>query len=310
MRPLPKSTFLCLLLLTISACSQAPQPSAQTEKSVASSSSSGSATNPNSPAAQNVSYSEAEQSQNVPTATRKIIRNADLTIETSATHEAQRKITSIAEAKNGFVIDTSEEKGGFAAASNKTVQMTIRVPAEQFEQALSEIRAVANRVTTEKISGEDVTEKFVDLEARLRTKKALETQFFEILKQARTVTETLEIQQKLGDVRSEIEQLQGQLRLLQNQASLSTIKIRLETPMSFGSSLSNFFANLGDTVAYGFSAALYIVIGLVWLVLAMSPFAVLIGVPLWLWRRSSNKKRQREKLAQQIAQEEKSGANL
>jgi hypothetical protein len=306
MRRLPKSTFLCLLILTITACSQAPQQSSQAEKSAA-----GSETNPKQSAAQTISYSEAEQSQNVPTITaRKIIRNANLTLETPVTDDAQRKITSIAEAKNGFVVDTTQEKGGFAAASNKTVQMTIRVPAEQFEQALTEIRALANRVTTEKISGEDVTEKFVDLEARLRTKMALETQFFEILKQARTVGETLEIQQKLGDVRSEIEQLQGQLRLLQNQASLSTIRIRLETPMSFSSSLSNFFANLGDTVAYGFSAALYLIIGLIWLVLALSPFAILIGVPLWLWRRSSNQKRQREKLAQQIAQEEKHVGNL
>ena len=81
-----------------------------------------------------------------------------------------------------------------------------------------------------KISGQDVSEEYLDLEARLRTKKALEAQFLEIMKQARKVQDALDVQSQLADVRTEIERLEGRRRFLENQAALSTITTTLQMP--------------------------------------------------------------------------------
>src|SRR6185295_6582072 len=82
----------------------------------------------------------------------------------------------------------------------------------------------------EKVSGQDVSEEYLDLEARIRSKKALETQFLEIMKQARKVSDALEVQGELADVRTEIERFEGRRRFLENQSTLSTITATLQMP--------------------------------------------------------------------------------
>ena len=159
---------------------------------------------------------------------RKIIRNANLTIEVPSPAESQRKISSIAESHQGFVV-TSEATHRTTEDASKpaiTVNLVVRVPAAQFNQTMEEIRAVSARIIQEKITGQDVTEEFMDLEARIKNQKALEAQFLEIMKRAGKVEEALNVQRELAEVRTEIEKLEGRRRFLQNQASLSTINVR------------------------------------------------------------------------------------
>ena len=75
-----------------------------------------------------------------------------------------------------------------------------------------------------------MTEEYIDLEARLRAQRALEAQFLEIMKTANKVSDALEVQRELANVRSEIERVEGRRRFLENQSSLSTIKVVLQTP--------------------------------------------------------------------------------
>ena len=89
---------------------------------------------------------------------------------------------------------------------------------------------MGGRILHEKSSGQDVTEEYIDLEARIRTKKALEAQFLEIMKQARKISDAMEVQTQLAEVRTEIERLEGRRRFLENQSALSTINITLHTP--------------------------------------------------------------------------------
>jgi predicted component of type VI protein secretion system len=182
---------------------------------------------------QNVSLNQADSANTVSQAVeRKIIRNANLTVEVSSPAENQRKITSIAESHQGFVV-TSEAT--LTSTENKakpemTINLVVRVPATQFNQVMEEIRATASRVIQEKITGQDVTEEFIDLEARIKNQKALEAQFIEIMKRAGKVEDALEVQRQLADVRTEIEKLEGRKRFLENQASLSTINVTLQSP--------------------------------------------------------------------------------
>jgi hypothetical protein len=121
-----------------------------------------------------VSLKQADQSQSMAEAmNRKIIRDAELTLEVGVPAEVQRKITSIAETLGGFVV-TSESKLRQTGDSKQEleVNLVVRVPATQFGTALDQIRSTGSRVVQEKITGQDVTEEFIDLEARIKTPKS------------------------------------------------------------------------------------------------------------------------------------------
>lgn len=256
------------------------------------------------PVAQQVSLNQADQSQNPPAVERKIIRNADLQLETDAPEEAMTKISAIAESKGGFVVESQQSTSDARATRRDVVTMTVRVPAAKFAEALDEFRKTASRVIVENVKGEDVTEEFIDIEARLKAKRALETQFLEIMKQAKSVEDALNVQRQLAEVRAEIEKIEGRKRFLENQASLSTIKIRLQTPTAFAANSSGFFYQFGEAVSDGFNAALGFILGLVTFLIAILPFLVFIVLPLYLVVRYFWKRRRKEKSASEIAREE------
>ena len=235
-----------------------------------------------------VSLDQAGQSQTIAEAMdRKILRNADLTLEVSAPPETQRKIASIAESAGGFVV-TSESKQrqtAEGATHELEVNLVIRVPAAQFGPALDQIRNTANRVVQEKITGQDVTEEFIDLEAHLRTQKALESQFLEIMKQAHKVEDALEVQRQIAGVRSEIEKLEGRKRFLENRASLSTITVSLQTATVIAVNTSGFGRDIREAVADSVQVAIGIVLFLIRFVIVMIPVFLLIILPGYLIAR-------------------------
>lgn len=252
---------------------------------------------------QQVSLDQAGKSQTpvVPTE-RKIIRNAEMTLEADAPEDAQQKITTIAESKGGFVIESQRQISDTKATKTDSVMMTVRVPAAKFDEALDEIRKSGTRVTREDVKGQDVTEEFIDVEARLKTQKALEAQFLEIMKQAKTVDDALNVQREIADVRGEIEKFEGRKKFLENQSEFSTLKILLESPAVASS--SGFFYQLGDSVRRGFDAAMTFVFGLIYIVIALLPFLIFIVLPIYLLLRYFLRKSRKQKLASEIAQEE------
>ena len=217
---------------------------------------------------------------------RKIIRNANLTVEVASPVETQRKIVSIAESHQGFVV-TSELTQRTAEDKTKpevTINLVIRVPAAQFNQIMEEIRAVGTRVPQEKTTGQDVTEEFIDLEARIKNQKALEAQFIEIMKRAGKVEDALEVQRELADVRTEIEKLEGRRRFLENQASLSTINVTLQTPTQIINA-TGFWYSVRSAFADGVDVAAAIVVFLIRAIVALLPILVLIVLPIALITR-------------------------
>src|SRR5262249_28603705 len=125
---------------------------------------------------------------------RKIIRNAELSIEVEKPADAQQKIGAVAERVGGFGGTSEISQCG---SSSATVSIVMRVPADRFGDAVTALHEAGSRVLHEKITGQDVTEEYVDLEARLRAKQALEAQFLEIMKQAHSVDDALNVQRQL-----------------------------------------------------------------------------------------------------------------
>jgi hypothetical protein len=241
-----------------------------------------------------VSLQQAGQSQSIAeAANRKILRNGELTLEVPAPAEAERKITSIADAVGGFVV-TSESKQhetGDPPKQYLEVNLVIRVPEAQFQTAFDQILGLGSRVIQNKTTGEDVTEEFIDLEARIRTQKALEIQFLEIMKQATKVPDALEVQRQIAEVRTEIEKLEGRKRFLENRASLSTITVSLQSPAAIAVNTSSFRRNVREAVGDGVDLTIAIVLFLIRFVIVMIPIFLLLILPIGLlvrffWRRT------------------------
>src|SRR5213080_4164357 len=232
----------------------------------------------------NVSLNQADAAKAAAQAiARKIIRDANLTIEVSSPADSQRKIFSVAEAHGGFVVtsEMTQQTSDDKSKPELSVNLIVRVPAAEFDRAMEEIRAVASRVVQEKRTGKDVTEEFIDLEARMKNQKALEAQFLEIMKRAGKVEDALEVQRQLADVRTEIEKLEGRKRFLENQATLSTINVTLQTPTQIVNAVG-FWYNVRSAFADGVDVAGGIILFLIRALIALLPIVLLIVLPLAL----------------------------
>jgi hypothetical protein len=107
--------------------------------------------------------------------------------------------------------------------------LTIRIPSSAFGSAMGDLAALGN-VQSRSVSGQDVTNQYVDLNARLRTWEAQETVLLRLMKRATSVEATLRVQSNLQDVQFRIEQIKGELRVLENQTELATIDVALHEP--------------------------------------------------------------------------------
>lgn len=222
---------------------------------------------------------------------RRIIRTAELSVETDAPEVAVSKVTALADAKGGFVISSETSRWNDSDGA-ETVSTTIvfRVPVGTFDDTLAAVRSLGSRVSNEKVTGQDVTEEYVDLEARVRAQRAVEEQYMAILKEAKTIPDILAVQQKLGEVRTEIERAEGRRRFLESQTSLSTITVHvarhIEAVDASGPGFGRSVRQAGhDSIAVGIA----IVNGAIRTAGVLLPVGLLIGVPVWLviraWRR-------------------------
>jgi hypothetical protein len=226
---------------------------------------------------------------------RRIIRTAELSVETDAPEAAVSKLTALADARGGFVVssETSRYKDS-DGAETVTTTIVFRVPVAAFDDALATVRGLGSRVSSEKVTGQDVTEEYVDLEARIRAQRAVEEQYMSILKEAKTIPDILAVQQKLGEVRTEIERAEGRRRFLESQTSLSTITVHvarhIEAVDASGPGFGRSVTLAGhDAVAVGIA----IVNGAIRTAGVLLPVGVLIGLPSWFLVRALRRRRAR-----------------
>ena len=154
---------------------------------------------------------------------RSIIRNGQIDLEVKSVVDSFEQISGIATSVGGFVADS-----GFRGRDEEqTATMTLRVPADRFEQVLADLRALAIEVNSVSTSAQDVTGEVTDLESGLRNLRAVEQQYLELLGRAEAIDEVLLVQDRLNQVRYEIEQVQGRIQLLERLADMATLTVSL-----------------------------------------------------------------------------------
>ena len=235
---------------------------------------------------------------------RKIIRNAEITMEVSSTTDTQHRVASIAETNGGFVVTSEAKQRDNVDPAQRTldIKLVVRVPSPQFGVTFDEIKKLATNTPKENVSGQDVTEEFIDLEARIKTQKALEQQFLEIMRQAYKVADALEVQRQIADVRTDIEKLEGRKRFLENRASLSTITVNIQAPKPVIAVTSTGFGqNVREAVSDSVGMASDIVLFFVRFAILMIPILLFIGLPSALVARFLMRRAKRLRLAQALA---------
>ncbi len=155
---------------------------------------------------------------------RKIIRTSSLEMIVQYPAETTEKISALAESLGGY-LETSSAGGENATAAT----LTVRVPADRFEQARAEIRKLGLRVQSERVDAQDVTRQYVDQDANIRNLRAEETQYLAILKQASTVKDMMAVSAQLSEVRGQIEQQQAEFNALSQQIETVSMSISLRT---------------------------------------------------------------------------------
>jgi hypothetical protein len=220
---------------------------------------------------------------------RKIIQTASLDLQVEDVADAFREVGRIASTAGGFVMESSTSY----TDERPQADITIRTPASQYESVLEALRGLAVKVEKENSKAQDVTEEYVDLQAQLRNDQAVESRYIELLDRAQNIDEVLTVQDRLDQVRLEIERVQGRINAINTLSELVTISIHLRAepaaePKSeakvdpLGAAGKSWEASLVflRAVSAGF---LVVVVFLWWLV----PVAVVAGIGLgyWLLRR-------------------------
>lgn len=152
-----------------------------------------------------------------------VVKDAEISVEVRPGTFAQEfdDASLVASRYGGHV-----ESSSMAGARARSGSLVVRVPSDRFDEAMSDFRALGT-VTGESISGRVVTQEFVDLEARLRTWESQEAVLLDLMEQATSVEATLRIQRELQDVQFRIEQIEGQLRVLEDRTAFATIRLSM-----------------------------------------------------------------------------------
>jgi len=158
------------------------------------------------------------------TAERMVILSAYLSLVVDDVSASITQISTLAGSFGGYVVSSNlgEQQNRLYA------NISFRVDAVRFNEALQALRDLAVDVRSESTSGQDVTEEYVDLDARLRNLEASEAQLLELMTQAGTVDEILKVQQRLVSTREEIEQTRGRMQYLEQSSALSYFEVSLE----------------------------------------------------------------------------------
>lgn len=156
---------------------------------------------------------------------RMVIYNAEMDIRVENYEKARHALEVKAKGYNGYIVHSNSNRYD---GEQQSGTMTFRIPQEHFQAFLNDAEGVAVQVNNRLVSGEDVTEEYVDLESRLKSKRAVEARLLEFMKQAQKTEDLLKISSDLADVQEEIEQIAGRKKFLENQTAFSTVTIMLQ----------------------------------------------------------------------------------
>lgn len=222
---------------------------------------------------------------------RIIIRTADMGIVVADTESAMSTISQMVVENGGWVVSSNVFQYSDDA---KTGNMGIRIPSDGFDSFLEAVSRLSVEVTRISTSGQDVTEEYVDLSARLANLEATADRVRSFLDETKTVEEALDVNRELSRLEGEIEAMKGRLQYLEQSAAFSMISIDLtpdilSQPLEVGGWQPQGVARSAlETLIATFQTLVEVAI---WLVIYVLPLALIVAIPVWLIIRFFRRRR-------------------
>jgi Domain of unknown function (DUF4349) len=247
---------------------------------------------------------------------RIVIKNADLAIVVKDVEGRMKNIQVMAEQMGGFVVSSNLYE---SYTSNYVEvpegQIVIRIPSEKLEEVMDNIKKDVVEVQSETVSGQDVTAEYVDLQSRLKSLEAAETQLEEIMKTATETEDVVNIFNQLVSYREQIEVVKGQIKYYDEAASLSAVSVRIiaeETiqPVVIGSwepkgvaleAIQDLIDFLQGFTEFAIRFVIYILPA--WIIVGIPLYLIFIGVRSLIRKMRANKPKKEE--TEEIAPVEK-----
>ncbi|GAB2969251.1 hypothetical protein GCM10027048_45160 [Hymenobacter coalescens] len=210
---------------------------------------------------------------------RQLIYKADVRIKVRDLARATARVDSVVRRSGSWVGAAAQTRSD----EEWRQEMTIRVRPELFTTLLTGLSALGT-VERKALTSEDVTVEHADVAARLRTKRALEQRYIGLLSQAKKVSEVLEIEAKIGQVREEIESAESRFKALNDQVAYSTITLKLYQPLALPAPDAPVIS-FGSRVVEAFYDGWQLVTGLCIGLVSLWPLLLVGGALFWLIRR-------------------------
>jgi hypothetical protein len=220
---------------------------------------------------------------------KKIIKDANIGIEVKDYQLFRIKLDSLIRSINGYI------SNDYLYNNDESINcdLVIRIPERNFDKFMQQVEKGTEKTLYKNISSRDVTEEFIDIDARLKNKKSVEKRYAQLLIKAKTVKDILEIEEKLRVIREEIESTQGRLNYLSSQVSFSTINLTITQKLDYKfrpSSDKGFFQLLIKSLHKGWKALLQFIL----FVFNLWPFLIIIAVGVLVFIKYRNRKKEKK----------------
>lgn len=203
-----------------------------------------------------------------------LIKSGSITFQVENVERQHQEILNTLKDFDAYVVTDQN----YSQSNRITYSTQIRVPKQNFDGFLDQVLQGAQRIDHKTISVEDVTEEFVDVNARLKTKRELEARYLQLLNKANTVTEMLAIEKQIGELQSELESYEGRIKYLQSQVQYSTLNLEYYESLSVG---NQFGQEIKNGVKNGWNNLIWFFIGLI----NIWPFVLISGILIYLFIR-------------------------
>lgn len=241
---------------------------------------------PNSISEKTVNENKSNSSQQkTDTISKKIIKNGNMQIQVGDISKAQKQVNEIIK-KNKAYIQKEEFRN---TDTDESLDITIRVPHQNFDALINSFSDGIGSVLSKNISSDDVTEEYTDVSIKLANKKIYLEKYRDMLKNAATTKDMLEIQENIRELEDEIDVSEGRLRFIDDRVKYSTLNLGLykEKVRSSATSKIGFGSRFGDSVTEGWNSFVAFFLG----VISLWPFFLLIPIVIFLWRKWRGRKK-------------------
>ncbi|MCZ8533880.1 DUF4349 domain-containing protein [Psychrobacillus psychrodurans] len=210
---------------------------------------------------------------------RMIIHQARISTNVKDLEKAQHNMEQKVKKYDGYIVESNVYLESDETSSGK---MVVRIPEKHFETFLSEAEEEASKVLEKNVTGQDVTEQYVDLSSRVKSKRAVEERLLAFMKDAQKTEDLLKISTDLAKIQEEIEVLVGKINYLENQTSFSTIELTMHEKRVIIPEIENKDLNTWEKTKKQFitstNSLLSVGSGIIVFVIGNLPVLVLLGV--------------------------------